>query len=142
MTSEDEDQSSLFGSPGPSRSPSPTLVLPGVSDGIVQNVGTIALPGSQHFSELPKDPLALSLTYLAPRPAAQVNSRSDVAAVPSPAPSAPPSGASTPSTRSRASSLVPPATGPKKRKRTRKETQPSPAPSIALPDSSAPLPPN
>ncbi|KAF8349096.1 hypothetical protein F5887DRAFT_1129216 [Amanita rubescens] len=139
MTSEDEDQSSLFGSPGPSRSPSPALVLPGASDCIVQNVGTIALPGSQHFSELPKDPLALSLTYLPPRHAAQVNSRRDVAAVPSPAPSA---DASTPSTRSRPSSVVPPATGPKKRKRTRKETQPSPAPSIALPDSSTPLPPN
>ena len=143
MTSEDEDQSSLFGSPGPSRSPSPALVLPGASDSIVQNVGTIALPGSQHFSEFPKDPLALSLTYLTPRPA---NSRSDgtqkSAVALSPAPSAPPSGASTPSTRSRASSLIPPATGPKKRKRTRKETQPSPAPSIALPDSSAPLPPN
>ena len=136
MTSESEDDElSLF---GPSRSPSPALVLPD----IVQNVGTIALPGSQFYSELPKDPLALSLKYPASRPTAQASISRDgvqkTTAAPSLTLGAPPSGSSTPSTRSRASSV---ANGPKKRKR-RKETQPSPAPSIALPDPSAPLPPN
>ena len=138
---EDDGQSSLFGSPGPSRSPSPALVLPG----IIQNVGTIALPGSQLYSELPKDPLALS--FKSSRPTTQVSCSPDVlqktTAAPSPTLSTPLSGSSTPSARSRASSSAPPAIGPKKRKRTRKKAQPpSPAPSIALPDPSAPLPPH
>jgi len=61
-----DDEDSLFGSPPPSpgRSPSPTLALPGSTcSGIdlsaTQNVGTIALPGSHHLSELPLNPLAL-----------------------------------------------------------------------------------
>ncbi|KAJ7170677.1 hypothetical protein C8R43DRAFT_980450 [Mycena crocata] len=69
-----DDAESLFGSPPPTptrgRSPSPALALPSVSRNIInlssssaQNVGTIALPGSQHFSELPVNPLALSLSY-------------------------------------------------------------------------------
>ncbi|KAG6820956.1 hypothetical protein H0H93_009192 [Arthromyces matolae] len=63
---QDDDQDSLFGSPPASplrgRSPSPGLALP--SAGLsTQNVGTIALPGSQHCSELPVTPLALSLSY-------------------------------------------------------------------------------
>ncbi|KAF8632223.1 hypothetical protein AX15_001981 [Amanita polypyramis BW_CC] len=145
MASKDEDQS-LFGSPTPSRSPSPTLALPGAGDGllpgapnsIAQNVGTIALPGSQLCSELPKDPLASSLKYFTPRDA-----RPDLTtAAPSPAASALLSGTSTPSSRSRSSSAVPSATKPKKRKRTRKEAQPSPPPLITLPDPSTSLPPN
>ncbi|KAJ7475841.1 hypothetical protein FB451DRAFT_258959 [Mycena latifolia] len=83
-----DDAESLFGSPPPTptrgRSPSPALALPSVSANIInlsgssaQNVGTIALPGSHHFSELPVNPLALSLSYPpshngdAPRPPAQ-----------------------------------------------------------------------
>ncbi|KAJ7127001.1 hypothetical protein C8R44DRAFT_111105 [Mycena epipterygia] len=69
-----DDTESLFGSPPPTpirgRSPSPALALPSVSGNIInfggssaQNVGTIALPGSHHFSELPVNPLALSLSY-------------------------------------------------------------------------------
>ncbi|KAJ7494725.1 hypothetical protein B0H11DRAFT_2003127 [Mycena galericulata] len=83
----DDDSESLFGSPPPTptrgRSPSPALALPSVSASIInlssssaQNVGTIALPGSHHVSELPVNPLALSLSYPpsqngnAPRPPA------------------------------------------------------------------------
>ncbi|KAK2463397.1 hypothetical protein APHAL10511_004483 [Amanita phalloides] len=135
MAREDEDQRSLFGSPGPSRSPSPALGLPGAPDGIAQNVGTIALPGSQHYSELPKDPLALSLQYPVPR-------RVIHPAAPPLTANSPSSSASTPSARSRASSVVPPATRPRKRKRKKKEAQLSPAPAITPPDPSAPLPPN
>ncbi|KAJ3798175.1 hypothetical protein GGU11DRAFT_744535 [Lentinula aff. detonsa] len=60
-----EQEESLFGSPPTSprigRSPSPALALPSRSESIVnlQNVGTIALPGSHYNSELPIDPLAL-----------------------------------------------------------------------------------
>ena len=68
----EEDQDSLFGSPPPSpRSPT-TLFLPSASicdnerrlstSTDTQNVGTIALPGS-HNSELPLNPLALSLNH-------------------------------------------------------------------------------
>ena len=78
----DEDQDSLFGSPPLTpirgRSPSPGLALPSASSS-TQNVGTIALPGSHHCSELPVNPLALSSSYalngLAPRPPAQSQPR-------------------------------------------------------------------
>ncbi|KAL1711611.1 hypothetical protein EV715DRAFT_297897, partial [Schizophyllum commune] len=84
MTSK-SDNDSLFGSPPSSpRSPSPGLALPS-ADNIVripgapedandENVGTIALPGSHTFSELPAAPLALSLSH-APRPPAQDHGR-------------------------------------------------------------------
>jgi hypothetical protein len=63
----EEDQDSLFGSPPPSRISSPASAsicdterrLSTSTD--TQNVGTIALPGSHPFSELPMNPLALSL---------------------------------------------------------------------------------
>ncbi|KAL1740526.1 hypothetical protein HDZ31DRAFT_47327 [Schizophyllum fasciatum] len=76
------DNDSLFGSPPSSpaasaRSLSPELALPSASNvvnipgaGEDQNVGTIALPGSHNFSELPAAPLASSLSP-APRPPAQ-----------------------------------------------------------------------
>ena len=68
----EEDQDSLFGSPPPSpRIPTTTLSLPFASiydndrrlstSTDTQNVGTIALPGSHLYSELPLNPLALSL---------------------------------------------------------------------------------
>ncbi|KAF7374922.1 hypothetical protein MSAN_00378300 [Mycena sanguinolenta] len=73
-----DDDASLFGSPPSTptrgRSPSPVLALPNVSANIInlssssaQNVGTIALPGSHNFSELPVNPLALSLSYPTPQ---------------------------------------------------------------------------
>ena len=56
---DDFETDSLFGSPPPSpgrgRSPSP-LALPGGQNS-VQNVGTLALPGSHLYSELPSVPL-------------------------------------------------------------------------------------
>ena len=56
---EDEDDS-LFGSPPPSpaRGRSPQLALP-TGPGHTENVGTIALPGSQYCSELAIDPAVL-----------------------------------------------------------------------------------
>ncbi|KAJ3504317.1 hypothetical protein NLJ89_g7995 [Agrocybe chaxingu] len=93
----DEDQDSLFGSPPPSpqltgRPESPVLALPRAcpSQGAdasrtgppigaaasTQNVGTIALPGSQHHSELPINPLALSLNHgVVSRPPAMPQTR-------------------------------------------------------------------
>ena len=85
---DEEDQDSLFGSPPSSprisalRAPSPALSLPFASIRDIerrlststdtQNVGTIALPGSHPFSELPLNPLALSLNHtLVHRPPAQ-----------------------------------------------------------------------
>lgn len=88
---EHEDEDSLFGSPPPSpqaigRPASPVLALPSTSNtwqgrsstsltpasasADIQNVGTIALPGSQTDSELPIHPLALSLNHGVPRPPA------------------------------------------------------------------------
>ena len=84
----EEDQDSLFGSPPPSprisphRAQSPPLSLPSASicdnerrlsiSTDTQNVGTIALPGSLPYSELPINPLALSLNHsVVPRPPAQ-----------------------------------------------------------------------
>jgi hypothetical protein len=69
MHEEDEDQDSLFGSPPPSPQ-LPTTELASIYDNErrlststdTQNVGTIALPGS-HNSELPLNPLALSLNH-------------------------------------------------------------------------------
>ncbi|KAJ7650282.1 hypothetical protein FB45DRAFT_887469 [Roridomyces roridus] len=133
----DHDSESLFGSPPPSprgRSPSPALALPSASASIfnfgscaAQNVGTIALPGSQPVSELPVNPLALSLSYPTrepPRPPAQ---RSDAArkqsAVPTPA--------------------LPKAKAARKTKAKAPRNTPAPSPPpIFLPDPSDPVPPN
>ncbi|KAJ7756419.1 hypothetical protein DFH07DRAFT_820504 [Mycena maculata] len=152
MSITDEDAESLFGSPPPTptrgRSPSPALALPSVSANIInlssssaQNVGTIALPGSQLFSELAVNPLALSLSYPPPqngdalRPPAQrsgfmtqVKQRAPAAA-----PVVPP--------------CLPKAKPPKKAKAKPKVSakasanRPTPPP-IYLPDPSHPLPPN
>ena len=87
-TLEEDDQDSLFGSPPPEgRAASPALALPSATSPYnsslsasntpviaaagIQNVGTIALPGSQPNSEFPIHPLALSLNHgLVPRPPA------------------------------------------------------------------------
>src|SRR5882762_7752851 len=59
----DDDADSLFGSPPPSpaRGRSPQLALP-TGPSSAENVGTIALPGSQINSELPPNPAALLLS--------------------------------------------------------------------------------
>ncbi|KAJ7903565.1 hypothetical protein B0H14DRAFT_946953 [Mycena olivaceomarginata] len=145
-----DDAESLFGSPPPSptrgRSPSPALALPSVSANIInfssssaQNVGTIALPGSHNFSELPVNPLALSLSYPTPhngdalRPPAQtrdafmtqVSSRS-----PLPTPAVAPS------------VLTQKKTAKKQRAKSQSVAPRPTPPPIHLPDPSHPPPPN
>ncbi|KAF8071944.1 hypothetical protein FPV67DRAFT_1483272 [Lyophyllum atratum] len=139
----EEDQDSLFGSPPSSpirgRSPSPALALPGAGKS-AQNVGTIALPGSHHYSELPVTPLALSLSNALnelplrpPAPAAAV--RQPSAHTPS---SASPSW-------SRASSAGPsfkPKKKPSKKAKSKESTPRPPPPEIPFPDPSGPVPAN
>src|SRR6266699_242265 len=62
------DEDSLFGSPPPSpaRGRSPQLALP-TGPGHTENVGTIALPGSQYCSELAIDPAVLLLNRPLPQ---------------------------------------------------------------------------
>ena len=83
----DEDQDSLFGSPPPSPR---ILSLPSASicdnerrlstSTDTQNVGTIALPGSHPYSELPLNPLALSLNHITVhRPPAQSQEQPTIA---------------------------------------------------------------
>ncbi|KAJ6531784.1 hypothetical protein B0H19DRAFT_1188567 [Mycena capillaripes] len=146
-----DDDESLFGSPPSTptrgRSPSPALALPSVSANIInfssssaQNVGTIALPGSHNFSELPVNPLALSLSYPvsnnadAHRPPAQTRDGFMTQVRPR-------NPVSTP--------LVARPPGPTKRNTTRKPKAKPPAvavrptpPPLHLPDPSHPLPPN
>ncbi|SJL09622.1 uncharacterized protein ARMOST_13002 [Armillaria ostoyae] len=157
---------SLFGSPPPSpviqgRSPSPLLALPGSSSsvgicrGSAQNVGTIALPGSHLDSELPINPLALSLSY-SPRPPAQdqvssapSNRRHPIHAstfASATATSAALSSSSSTPASSRSSSLAPNHTSTTKKKKLlkRKATtyERPPPPEIPLPDPSEPPPSN
>ncbi|TFK40361.1 hypothetical protein BDQ12DRAFT_680821 [Crucibulum laeve] len=147
----DEEEDSLFGSPPPSpgrsqagRSPSPALALPSSVNGMssaTQNVGTIALPGSHPYSELPVNPLALSLSHpTVPRPPAQGVNPPHWAQQQA-APACPPSVASSPS---RSQSAAPP-TRPRKKtiKSKSKESTPRlPGPEIPLPDPSIPPPAN
>ncbi|KAK0223198.1 hypothetical protein IW262DRAFT_1544552 [Armillaria fumosa] len=157
---------SLFGSPPPSpvikgRSPSPLLALPGSSSSVgicrvsTQNVGTIALPGSHLDSELPINPLALSLSY-SPRPPAQDQvfsapsnwrhpNHASTFAFATATSSAISSSSSTP-VSSRSSSLAPNLTSTTKKKKIlkRKTTtyERPPPPEIPLPDPSGPPPSN
>ncbi|KAJ7593103.1 hypothetical protein C8J56DRAFT_490864 [Mycena floridula] len=135
----DDDEESLFGTPpsSPVRGRSPSLALPSSSNGISllsQNVGTIALPGSQYFSELPMNPLALSLSLPHRPPACDVTRH----------PPPPPSTATSPSV-SRDSSVAPPFASRKARQRKKSSavaTPRPPPPEIPLPDPSQPPPPN
>ncbi|KAK0204775.1 hypothetical protein DFS33DRAFT_1322691 [Desarmillaria ectypa] len=157
---------SLFGSPPPSpvikgRSPLPLPALPGSSSsgrigrGFAQNVGTIALPGSHLNSELPINPLALSLSYSSRSPAQE-----QASVAPSKRPqfihasastsatatsSAISSSSSTP-TSSRSSSLVPNHISIAKKKKSLKRKamayERPPPPEIPLPDPSEPPPSN
>ncbi|KAG5642580.1 hypothetical protein DXG03_002531 [Asterophora parasitica] len=141
----EEDQDSLFGSPSPpsspikGRSPSPALALPSASNS-TQNVGTIALPGSHDCSELPVDPLALSLNdafnELHHRPPAIPAHALSLTAQAS---------SSSSSSWSRASSAGPSCRPRKKtcKKMKSKEATPRPPPpEIPLPDPSGPVPAN
>ncbi|KAF7312273.1 hypothetical protein MIND_00240300 [Mycena indigotica] len=135
---------SLFGSPPPSptrgRSPSPALALPGATANIdwnssTQNVGTIALTGSQNVSELPVNPLALSLSD-APRPPAQPLEARGNASV-APISSRPPPVKITPR-RPKHSEPIEGPSSPPVRVISRRPTPPP----IYLPGPSEPLPPN
>jgi hypothetical protein len=66
---DENDDDSLFGSPPPSpvRGRSPQLALP-TGPGHTENVGTIALPGSQYCSELAIDPAVLLFNRPLPQP--------------------------------------------------------------------------
>ncbi|KJA19873.1 hypothetical protein HYPSUDRAFT_204295 [Hypholoma sublateritium FD-334 SS-4] len=138
--SHDEDEDSLFGSPPPSsgRPPSPALALPSAgysgsstTTTLTQNVGTIALPGSHPYSELPINPLALSLNHgIVQRP-------------PAPPPTAvhtsQPSLSGSLHTRDSSAS----SSRPKKRSRKVSRAEPPKTPKepeFALPDPSAPPP--
>ena len=139
---DDLDTDSLFGSPPPSpgrgRSPSP-LALPGGQNS-VQNVGTLALPGSHLCSELPP----------ALPPAPSVNASSNVARQRSQPPT------TAPSEHPLRSSTVPPSSGtattrtlplarkkkrPSRRSTPASEARPTPPP-IALPSPTDPPPAN
>ena len=133
------DDESLFGSPPPSPGPGRTLSLALPSGGLdsEQNVGTLALPGSHNPSKLPVDSVV-----------------SDARHHPLETPTSPQT------TTSRPTSLAPTVTdsgtvsrplrsstkGAQKRgKRTKKSsntTPTTPGPSIELPPSDAPVPPN
>ncbi|KAF5367580.1 hypothetical protein D9758_003716 [Tetrapyrgos nigripes] len=149
---DEEDEGPLFGSPPPSpvrgRSPSPGLALPSsnsAAEGVkanTQNVGIIALPGSQHCSELPINPLALSMSY---------KSQGNGSAQPTGICRSGPGGAVAPSAStpalsrasSRSSSRAPSAPPIRKTKAMSRTSSPRPPPlQITLPDPSEPLPPN
>ncbi|KAF9048694.1 hypothetical protein BJ165DRAFT_1461799 [Panaeolus papilionaceus] len=176
-----DDEDSLFGSPPPSpsassstraeREKSPALALPTSGSGAsrfststatgLQNVGTIALPGSHHDIELPMTPLALSLSHnVVSRPPAlpgmqHKNSSGPISlghggtlqnAPPSMSASSSSATPSAPST-SRGSSLA--AAGPKPRQKSKRthqrsrssnESTPQPRVEFDLPDPSGPLP--
>ncbi|RDB26140.1 hypothetical protein Hypma_006571 [Hypsizygus marmoreus] len=149
----EEDEDSLFGSPPSTpargRSPSPALALPSASYS-TQNVGTIALPGSHHYSELPVNPLASSSSRAynepSPRPPAQSPStlkyyRPHVLSTSSASSS---SGAFAAST-GRPKKTAPPPPKPLPKPPPPKKPKPTPRPpppQIPLPDPSAPLPAN
>lgn len=141
------DDESLFGSPPPSpsmeRALSPTLPSEGLDS--EQNVGTLALPGSHNPSKLPVD----SVVYLLDARHRPLETQSSRVSTPVKA------------TTSSSTSLTPTVTEPgpaprpsrtttngvsKKRKRTKKSSKTTsttvPGPSIELPSSDAPVPPN
>jgi len=174
VTAEDDDDS-LFGSPPPpqfeGRAESPALALPSAASTYkssssalnlpisvvagIQNVGTIALPGSQLDSEFPIHPLALSLNHgMVPRPPALPQKQFQTIAA-STTPSAVRSdGTVTPfiANPSRSSATAPPTScGSSSSGRARKRSRPSqprfqsepatePAMEFPLPDPSAPPP--
>jgi hypothetical protein len=129
---EDEDDS-LFGSPPPSpaRGRSPQLALP-TGPGHTENVGTIALPGSQYCSELAIDPAVLLFN----RPLPQRNPDTPTP-TPTPTHPTPPSSLSLPHrpTASRRPSRAP-------RNDRDQSATPRPAPPINFPNPDEPLPSN
>ena len=140
------DDESLFGSPPPSPITGKTsLALPSGGLDSEQNVGTLALPGSHNPSKLPVDS-AVSLLDARHRPSEARSPRASN-------PQQPITSCATPSvptvigsdTGIRRSRL--PTNGASKRRKRAKKSSKStssatPGPSIALPPSDAPIPPN
>jgi len=141
------DDESLFGSPPPSPGTGRPLSLALPSGGLdsEQNVGTLALPGSHNPSKLPVNSV-VSLLDARHHPSETQSSRATTPAQ---------------TTTSRATSSTPAVTSPdtgsqplrsltngarKKRKRTKRSSNATstttPGPSIELPPSDAPVPPN
>ena len=144
MSDHESDHDSLFGSPPPS----PTggravagLALPGSGNEISllssQNVGTIALPGSQYVSELSNNPLASLSVY--PRPPAPLAATESIRPSSAPANDPPSRQASVPDgvTSFASQHRARPSA---RRKRTNSPRRPPPE--IPMPDPSQPLPAN
>jgi hypothetical protein len=128
----DDDDDSLFGSPPPSpaRGRSPQLALP-TGPGHTENVGTIALPGSQYCSELAIDPAVLLFN----RPLPQRDPDT-----PTPTHLTPPTTLSPPF---RPTASRRPSRAPRSSRNDRDQsTTPRPAPPINFPNPDEPLPSN
>ena len=134
LAGDEDDEDSLFGSPPPSpaRGRSPQLALP-TGPGHTENVGTIALPGSQYCSELAIDPAVLLLN----RPLPQRNPDTPTL---TPTHPTPPSSLNLPHnpTASRR-----PSRAPRNLRNDRDQSAtPRPPPPINFPDPDEPLPSN
>ena len=132
------DDESLFGSPPPSPGPGRTLSLALPSGGVdsEQNVGTLALPGSHNPSKIPVNSAVSDACH---HPFETQSSRI-------PIPEQTIASHATPTTTGSATGTRPSRStngAQKKRKRTKKSSStPTPGPSIELPPSDAPVPPN
>ena len=129
-----DDDGSLFGSPPPSpaRGRSPNLALP-AGPGSAENVGTIALPGSQYSSEPAIDPAVLLLN--SPQPSGNLDTPSTTTR---------PTPPSTLSSSHKPSSSRGPSRAPRNSQngKGRSTTPRPPPPTIDFPDPDEPLPPN
>ena len=130
---DEDDDESLFGSPPPSpaRGRSPQLALP-TGPGHTENVGTIALPGSQYCSELAIDPAVLLFN----RPLPQRNADT---------PTPPPNHPTPPSTLSPPRPTVSrrPSRAPRNSRNAGVQSAtPHPTPPISFPNPDEPLPSN
>ena len=140
------DDESLFGSPPPSPGTgrSWSLALPSGGLDSEQNVGTLALPGSHNPSKLAVDS-AVSLLDACHHHSETQPSRASTPAQATSCATSSPSMVTDPNTGSRPS-RQPSGGPPKKRKRTKKSSNttstPTPGPSIQLPPSDTPVPPN
>jgi len=141
------DDESLFGSPPPSPGAGRTLSLALPSGGLdsEQNVGTLALPGSHNPSKLPVNSV-VSLLDARHHPPETGSSRNSTPAQTATSRAT----SSAPVVTDSDAGLRPPRSSTngaqKKRKRTKKSSNttstPTPGPSIELPPSDSPIPPN
>ncbi|TCD69355.1 hypothetical protein EIP91_007911 [Steccherinum ochraceum] len=151
---DEDDDGSLFGSPPPSpdrvRSSSPLALPSGQSS--AKNVGTLALPGSHLFNELPSAPSSVTCGPMQNQPQSYIWHPPPAPPVPQPIPTRPPSVSSYARSRSATPAAVPRPTRPprKSSKRVSHRSEASSAastprptpPPIPLPDSSEPPPSN